>query len=96
MDGILDNATISEKHAAEAHRLKERFGLEDLEDDDFASVLAEPLGYWQARNWDPKVGSNKFYEFCDVLQGDLEHDVDKESRAVRKRLLENYSDFIKV
>lgn len=26
------------------------------------------LGSWQAKNWDPKVGSTKFDEFCESLK----------------------------
>ncbi|KAI5119050.1 hypothetical protein M0805_005916 [Coniferiporia weirii] len=48
--------------------LKALFGLADLQhDDDFASLLSSPLGAWQAKNWDPEVGSNRFNLFCDAL-----------------------------
>ncbi|KAG2370312.1 serine carboxypeptidase S28-domain-containing protein [Suillus spraguei] len=48
--------------------IKSLFGLEDLaHDDDFVSVLEAPLGYWQAKVWDPAVGSTKFDEFCAFL-----------------------------
>ncbi|KZT27441.1 peptidase S28 [Neolentinus lepideus HHB14362 ss-1] len=48
--------------------LKGLFGLADLvHDEDFASVLEAPLGYWQAKVWDPAVGSTKFDEFCEAL-----------------------------
>ncbi|WWC72992.1 uncharacterized protein I206_106956 [Kwoniella pini CBS 10737] len=48
--------------------LKGLFGLEQLVgNDDFADVISGPLGYWQAKNWDPKVGSSEFYNFCDSL-----------------------------
>ncbi|WRT69169.1 uncharacterized protein IL334_006153 [Kwoniella shivajii] len=48
--------------------LKGLFGLEELvSNEDFADVISGPLGYWQAKNWDPKVGSNAFYDFCDAL-----------------------------
>lgn len=47
--------------------LKRMFGLEELEDDDFADVLQSPLGAWQAQNWNPKVGSHAFQGFCDAL-----------------------------
>ncbi|TRM64170.1 serine carboxypeptidase S28-domain-containing protein [Schizophyllum amplum] len=51
-----------------ARALKALFGLAGLEhDDDFASVLSSPLGYWQAKCWDPKFGSNAFDNFCDAL-----------------------------
>lgn len=29
--------------------------------------LQTPLGAWQAKNWDPAVGSDRFQEFCDTL-----------------------------
>ncbi|WWC63922.1 uncharacterized protein I303_106527 [Kwoniella dejecticola CBS 10117] len=55
--------------------LKSMFGLEQLVgNDDFADVISGPLGYWQAKNWDPKVGSSEFYNFCDALTaGGAEH-----------------------
>ncbi|WVN88054.1 uncharacterized protein L203_103253 [Cryptococcus depauperatus CBS 7841] len=43
------------------------FGLDVLEDEDFADVISSPLNYWQAKNWDLTVGSNEFYNFCDTL-----------------------------
>ncbi|KAL4062844.1 serine carboxypeptidase S28-domain-containing protein [Scleroderma citrinum] len=52
--------------------IKRLFGLQDLEhDDDFASVLEIPLAYWQAKNWDPAVGSLVFDEFCEALNTPL-------------------------
>ncbi|KAK0441668.1 serine carboxypeptidase S28-domain-containing protein, partial [Armillaria borealis] len=51
-----------------AHPLKALFGLPDLQhDEDFVSLLETPLGYWQAKCWDPAFGSNVFDEFCDAL-----------------------------
>ncbi|EIN12709.1 peptidase S28 [Punctularia strigosozonata HHB-11173 SS5] len=48
--------------------LKSLFGLGELEhDEDFASILSQPLGSWQAKNWDPEVGSTVFDEFCAAL-----------------------------
>ncbi|BEJ15770.1 hypothetical protein CspHIS471_0503750 [Cutaneotrichosporon sp. HIS471] len=47
--------------------LKGLFGVAGLENDDFGGVLQYPLGYWQARNWDPAVSSNGWEEFCDAL-----------------------------
>ncbi|EKM49563.1 uncharacterized protein PHACADRAFT_265104 [Phanerochaete carnosa HHB-10118-sp] len=50
------------------NRLKALFGLQDLEhDEDFVALIESPLGYWQAKNWDPAVGSTKFDEFCKSL-----------------------------
>ncbi|TCD70549.1 hypothetical protein EIP91_002895 [Steccherinum ochraceum] len=48
--------------------LKQLFGLGELEhDDDFVSLISDPLGGWQAKVWDPAVGSNEFDEFCAAL-----------------------------
>ncbi|KAF4617719.1 hypothetical protein D9613_006175 [Agrocybe pediades] len=55
-------------------QLKSLFGLGGLEhDDDFVSVLESPLGSWQSKNWDPKVGSTKFDEFCAALSHPFGH-----------------------
>ncbi|KDR82923.1 hypothetical protein GALMADRAFT_238593 [Galerina marginata CBS 339.88] len=49
-------------------QLKNLFGLGGLEhDEDFVSVLESPLGSWQAKCWDPEVGSTRFDEFCKSL-----------------------------
>lgn len=61
-------------------RLKGAFGLGGITSDaDFVNALAIPLGSWQARNWDPAVGSSRFFEFCDALV------VQGESPAVSSR-----------
>ena len=33
----------------------------------FLSRTQSPLSTWQAKNWDPAVGSTKFEEFCEAL-----------------------------
>lgn len=49
-------------------RLKGAFGLGNITSDaDFVNALAIPLGSWQARNWDPAVGSTRFFKFCEAL-----------------------------
>jgi hypothetical protein len=47
--------------------IKAIFKLNGLSDADFASVIQEPLGYVQAGNWDPSVGSDYWKRFCDRL-----------------------------
>lgn len=60
----------------------------------FASVISSPLGGWQGRNWDPSIGSTKFYEFCDALgASNLVGMVSKEKRDWE--VLENYAGWIK-
>ncbi|TFK34727.1 serine carboxypeptidase S28-domain-containing protein [Crucibulum laeve] len=63
IDKLLDHAP----EVVKSH-LKGLFGLGGLaHDDDFVSVLESPLGSWQAKCWDPAVGSTKFEEFCETL-----------------------------
>ncbi|THH30673.1 hypothetical protein EUX98_g3527 [Antrodiella citrinella] len=48
--------------------LKQLFGLGELQhDEDFVALLADPIGNWQAKNWDPAVGSTEFDQFCAAL-----------------------------
>jgi hypothetical protein len=50
--------------------LKTLFGLQGIEhDDDFVSVVAWPLSAFQAKNWDPAVGSAEFDNFCAAIGG---------------------------
>lgn len=57
--------------------LKSFFGLTNVTlDADFVNALALPLGTWQARNWDPKVGSDAFDGFCDALARDTDGEAD--------------------
>ncbi|EPT05266.1 hypothetical protein FOMPIDRAFT_1013559 [Fomitopsis schrenkii] len=89
--------------------LKELFGLRDLEhDEDFASLLSSPMGYWQAKVWDPAVGSTGFEEFCAALAQPLGHararllDYDAETQTVAlpgglnvPKVVYNYAQYIK-
>lgn len=51
-------------------RVQRIFGVEDLSHvEDFVALLTYPLGAWQAQNWDPKVSSTGFTDFCDDLLG---------------------------
>ncbi|PIL22459.1 hypothetical protein GSI_15147 [Ganoderma sinense ZZ0214-1] len=57
--------------------IKALFGLAGLEhNEDFASILESPLGNWQARNWDPEVGTTGWDDFCAALDGKFVHDPD--------------------
>jgi hypothetical protein len=35
--------------------------------------IQSPLGSWQAKNWDPAVGSTNFDKFCNALVGPKAH-----------------------
>lgn len=61
IDSILDMPML-------AKPLKALFGLQDLvHDDDFVSVLTEPLGGVQGTNWDPSQSSDTWARFCEVM-----------------------------
>ena len=38
-----------------------------LQINSFIGMMQSPLGSWQAKCWDPAVGSTRFEEFCDTL-----------------------------
>jgi len=50
--------------------IKSLFGLRDLWNDEFASVLAENQGALQGTNWDPAEDSTDFGTFCAVISSD--------------------------
>lgn len=54
----------------QTHKLKALLGVANLTHvQDVVSLLTYPLGAWQAKNWDPEVGSTGFDEFCaDLLE----------------------------
>ncbi|KAG5646028.1 hypothetical protein DXG03_004630 [Asterophora parasitica] len=61
IDKILDHPRL-------AGHLKGLFGVKGLQhDEDFASLIESPLGSWQAKVWDPAVGSETFNDFCASL-----------------------------
>jgi len=46
--------------------VKGLFGLEGLKDHaDFGEVISGPLGYWQAKNWDPAGESSSGFDCAD-------------------------------
>lgn len=47
--------------------IKGLFGLAELEDDDFAEVLTFPFGAWQGQNWNPKVSTDAWDNFCEAI-----------------------------
>ncbi|KAJ3882525.1 serine carboxypeptidase S28-domain-containing protein [Lentinula edodes] len=67
IDTILDHRVLSAP-------LKALFGVHGLKHDvDFVSLIESPLGSWQAKVWDPEVGSTTFDEFCVALNQPLGH-----------------------
>ncbi|KAG8914931.1 hypothetical protein FRC00_009536 [Tulasnella sp. 408] len=90
IDRILLYGTQDEKH-----KLKESFGLENLEDaGDFASQLVEPLFYWQSLTVSHFQGQDHaFYRFCDAIETGLEEKSADDERM--KRALENYGEWMK-
>jgi len=75
INGIIDkfDNLVAAKNDGAVQQFKEIFGLGALKDNrDFAMTIAFPLGgpmnyptnTWQELNWNPKVGSPDFFDFC--------------------------------
>ena len=47
--------------------------------------LQSPLGHWQARNWDPQVGTTGWDDFCAALDGNFVADPDLEFAVYDER-----------
>ncbi|KAK2023603.1 serine carboxypeptidase S28 [Colletotrichum zoysiae] len=63
VDTVLTKGTSDDIYA-----LKKKFGMQDvLHDDDFASALSSPLGYWQSIQ--QYSGYSDFYAMCDTVEG---------------------------
>ncbi|CAK7262652.1 hypothetical protein SEPCBS119000_000075 [Sporothrix epigloea] len=86
----------SDDPAARVAQLKHAFGLGNLtHDDDFAAVLSDAMGGWQATNWDPKESSPRFAWYCGNVTADtLLYPELADSRATVRSLLQatSYSD----
>lgn len=64
---LVDNILFN-KNDTTISSLKSAFGLQNLTYlDDFAVTIFEAPQAWQSRNWDPAVGSNAFYDYCDII-----------------------------
>jgi hypothetical protein len=74
--------------------IKALFRLNGISDADFASVIQEPLGAVQAQNWDQRVGSNVWTNFCAALGSGKA--AKSRSEIVRKRaVVLNYAKWIR-
>ncbi|GAA6019817.1 hypothetical protein JCM11491_000282 [Sporobolomyces phaffii] len=99
------DSILAVKNSFLTSSLKSYFGLPNVTSDvDFANALTLPLGSWQARNWDPKVGSKTFHRFCEALTANstssLDLDLDflpKWPSNPRKQLaaFSNYATYVK-
>ncbi|EJT50197.1 hypothetical protein A1Q1_00498 [Trichosporon asahii var. asahii CBS 2479] len=89
VDELLDKS--AETNAA----LKKLFGLEALNDVDFAGVLQYPTGGWQGQNWDPAVGSTDWADWCRALTVPRSNaDATVAGMSVPGSLL-NYADYVR-
>ncbi|GKT44832.1 putative extracellular serine carboxypeptidase [Colletotrichum spaethianum] len=67
MVDYIDNVLVTGTED-EVFSLKKKFGLQDLaHNDDFASALVGPLGYWQSIQL--YSGYSPFYAMCDAVEG---------------------------
>ncbi|KAG8883709.1 hypothetical protein FRB97_006020 [Tulasnella sp. 331] len=98
IDQILLNGTVDAKAT-----LKQSFGLQSLQDDDFASAISIVLGDWQEQQPDAfpttKV-EDPFFQFCDALETIFKPDgsntTSMDAAGVGMPLaLENYSEYFK-
>jgi len=89
LTNVVDNILIGQNDASLHYQLKEVFGMATVEDDaDFGMTIATPLGGWQARNWDPAVGSSSFSLYCENLTSShlLYPEVKNLTKSVRRLL----------
>ncbi|CAK7266654.1 hypothetical protein SEPCBS57363_002199 [Sporothrix epigloea] len=62
---------VNDDPAERVAQLKHAFGLGNLtHDDDFAAVLSNAMGGWQATNWDPTQTSPQFDWYCGNVTAD--------------------------
>ncbi|KAL4777977.1 serine carboxypeptidase S28-domain-containing protein [Aspergillus varians] len=66
---IIDRILIDHPDNHTLHsQLQAAYGLSPpLNNTDFVSLLSDPLGAFQSRNWDPAVGSYDFRHYCDNI-----------------------------
>ncbi|KAE8454192.1 hypothetical protein EG329_005117 [Mollisiaceae sp. DMI_Dod_QoI] len=68
---MIDNILIGKNDSATTAELKGVFGLPNVtHDNDFASVVAEGIGAWQGKNWDPEVNDPSFDLYCGNITSD--------------------------
>ncbi|KZO95036.1 peptidase S28 [Calocera viscosa TUFC12733] len=74
--------------------IKSLFSLSPLSNEDFAAVLAGPLGNWQGKNWDPEAarGDGEWEGFCEALTRGVGKGV---GRLAVWRAVTNYAKYIK-
>lgn len=53
----------------EKNRIKSRFGLAGLEDDDFGWAIIDALQSWQGHQFYSSYASTKLYNMCDYIEG---------------------------
>ncbi|KAF2724423.1 serine carboxypeptidase [Polychaeton citri CBS 116435] len=67
LTNVVDNILLGEDDSTK-QSLKKAFGMGNLtHNDDFANQLSYGITGWQSLNWDPAVGANDFYEYCDNI-----------------------------
>lgn len=65
---LMDRILVGKNHTDLPAKLKTAFGLQNVtHNDDFAQILVNGIYAWQSLNWDPAVGDNEFYRYCDNI-----------------------------
>jgi hypothetical protein len=68
---VVDNILLNKTNAKYIPQLKKVFGLSGVSDDkDFAASISSGQYDLQSYNWDPKVDSTTFFEYCDTVSKD--------------------------
>ena len=64
---VVDKILLKPENKGKVQALKDVFGMGSVTDNrDFANQLTGVYG-WQSTNWDPKVGSSSFFNYCGNL-----------------------------
>jgi hypothetical protein len=65
---VVDGIVLDRPDSADVDTLKDLFGLANLTHvEDFVAAIADGVGGWQSRNWDPAVSGKGYERFCAAL-----------------------------
>lgn len=86
---MVDNILIGKNDHDLTMVLKDAFGLGNVTyDDDFANQLASGIGQFQGLNWDPAIGSEEFYHYCNNISStDILYPATETKRDTASKLL---------
>jgi hypothetical protein len=86
--------TLKRGSPREQYALKQRFGLEKLQHDDFGAVLEYGLWAWQSNTF--TTGYSSFYNFCDTIEAAQSSVVRGENGVGLEVGIERYSTWVRL